>query len=287
MLCDSALIAGSGQLPAMIVDGMLAAGKRPLVLDISGGEQAFLASKAGYYQAFHPLEFTKGVALMKQRGVLELTMAGRVPHSLLMGLRPHHLSFEVMKLWWGLPDTRADTVLEAIANYFHSKGIPVVSSLKYITHAVLSKAHQLLGRRSPSDDADILLGIVVAKTLGLVDVGQSVIVRKGTVIALEGMEGTDACLERAIVLGSEGATFVKLAKPDQDLRFDVPTIGEGTFERLRRGGFRALVVQERATICTDLPGLKKLQESGIELIIVDDAMLERAFKLYGPKEKLF
>lgn len=281
--CDVAIIAGSGKLPVLLFKELQALGRSVLVFDISGQPSPDLYKGSSLYYLLSPIEIKKALAIMLQAKVKELVMIGGISHQGLLTLRPWHLNLEALKIWWSLKDTRTDTVLAALADYFTSHGVPVISSLKYLARYIVG---HFFKNRDLSNDKDILLGIVAAKLLGHIDVGQSVVVCRGSVVALEAVEGTDRCLDRAIELGSSGAVLVKMSKPSQDLRFDVPTIGENTFARLKKGNFRALVLEANSCFCTDMKGLKELHSLGIDLVIADDKLIQKAFELFGPKGSL-
>lgn len=273
----SALIAGEGKMPLLIAKEMISQGIKPLIIAFEGKHLENFEQMGLEGYSLHPTQVAKACRLMHFHGVKEVTWAGRIHHRVIMDVRPWHLSFDLIRLWFSLSDTRADTLLSALCHYFEQHGIHVLSSLRYLSRFILkSVKHSSLSK-------DALLGIATAKTLGALDVGQSVVVRKGTVVALEAMEGTDRCLDRAIELGSLGATFVKMAKPSQDLRFDVPVIGETTFERLVRGGFSSLVVEENQTLCLDPEALKKAQAAGLEVFIIGQKEIDLALKTYAAK----
>ncbi len=272
-----ALIAGEGKMPQFIVETMKERGQQPLILALEESTLKLFQQQGFVGYHLHPIQLGKACQLMQKHGVHEVTFAGRIPHRVLLDIRPWHLSLDIFFLWLSLPDTRADTVLRALCDYFQKNGIHVLDSIRYLSRYLLQKTT----KEKLSSDA--LLGIAVAKTLGAMDVGQTVVVKKGTVMALEAMEGTNKCLDRAIELGSCGATLIKMAKPAQDMRFDVPVIGEATFARLHQGGFRALVVEEDKTLCLDLEALEKAKAKGLEVYVVGPKEIEQALASFQPK----
>lgn len=262
-------------MPDLVLQGMRQEGIEPLVLCLDPSNWRQLEAKAGAIYQLSPVQLSKAISLMYLHGVQEVSLAGRVPHQILLQIKPWQLNWQALHLWWKLPDTRADTVLRAISELFDSRGFKVISSLRY-----LSK--YLIGRHlNTSVDHDVLLGIAAAKTLGCIDIGQSVVVCKGSVVAVEALEGTDSCLDRVIAMGIEQAIFIKMSKPQQDLRFDVPLVGANTFKRLIRGKFKAIVVEKDLTICTEPELLKSLEQSQIQVIVADKALIKRALEQYA------
>lgn len=267
-------------MPFLIAEAMLAKGIKPLVMALEESTfHSFLKMGLTAYK-LHPIEVSKARRLMQKHGVQEVSFAGRIPHQVLLQIRPWHLSLDLFFLWYHLPDTRADTVLGALCNYFQQHGICVIDSARYLLRFLFKSSS------TTSLSSDALLGMAVAKTLGCMDVGQTVVVNKGTVVALEGMEGTNKCIDRAIELGSEGATLVKMAKPNQDMRFDVPVVGETTFERLLRGKFKALVVEKDKTLCLDLEALEEAKAKGLEIHVITEAEVKLALDKYRPRDLL-
>lgn len=273
----SALIAGEGKMPFLIAQEMLREGIKPLIIAMEEASLKEFKKMGLEGYSLHPIQISRACRMLKKHGVEEVTWAGRIPHRIIMDIRPWHLSPRLIRLWFSLPDTRADTVLRALCDYFQEHGIRVLSSLRYLSRYLLKREVE------DSLSRDALLGVAAAKTLGAMDIGQSVVIRKGTVVALEGMEGTDRCLDRAIELGSEGATLVKMAKPCQDARFDVPVIGKATFDRLLKGKFSALVVEDSQILCIDPANLEKAKQQGLKVYVIGPSEVEMALKAFSPR----
>jgi DUF1009 family protein len=191
---------------------------------------------------------------LKDAGVRQVVMAGKVQHvSLFGGVLP---DWRAAKLLLSLKDKRTDTVLKAVADEFAKDGLEFVSSAAWLEH-LLAPIGPLtkLGFRA-EQAADAALGWRAAKAVAGFDIGQTVVVQAGAVVAVEGMEGTDECVRRASTLArsqgrSASLTVVKVAKPRQDFRFDLPVVGLDTLETLRAGGARALALEAGATLVFD------------------------------------
>ena len=198
------------------------------------------------------------IRYFRQHGVTRATMAGKFHKTLLMqghwikllpdwrALRtffPHFFSMS--------KDRKDDTLLGAVVDAFAEDGITFVPATEFVPE-ILVKAGTITKRKpSRSEMKDIEFGWTLAKKIGEVDIGQSVAVKGRAVLAVEAIEGTDACIRRAGELCHAGFTVVKVAKPQQDMRFDVPTIGIGTIESLVRAGARVLAIEADKTIFLD------------------------------------
>lgn len=170
--------------------------------------------------------------LFSTSGVREAVMAGMIRHKqLFANLR---LDFHAVRLLAQLQDKRADSILRAVADFLHQGGIELVSPLPWLKSHLPEKG--LLTKRVPSkkEEKDIAFGYRIAKHIAGADIGQTVVVKDQAVVAVEAMEGTDACILRSGKYLKSGAVVVKVTKPSQDLRFDTPVIGPRTIRSLRK-----------------------------------------------------
>jgi DUF1009 family protein len=192
--------------------------------------------------------------------VTEIVMAGKIFKTrlfqrlawlrILPDLRTIRMFFR--HFWTRQKDCRDDTLLMAVVNEFAAEGIRFAPATDFAPELLVEKGH--LTRRGPDagQEKDIAFGFRAAKELGRLDIGQSVAVKNQTVLAVEAVEGTDACIRRAGALcKSGGFTVVKAAKPQQDMRFDVPTIGLSTLETMAEAGASVLAVEAGKTILLD------------------------------------
>lgn len=192
--------------------------------------------------------------LLKKSGVKKVVMAGKVQHvSLFGGIIP---DLRAVKILAGLKDRRTDTILGAIADEFQKEGLELMSSATFLGHLIPGPGP--LTKRKPTADeqADAALGWKAAKALAGVDVGQSVAVQGKAVVAVEAMEGTDAMVRRAAALvKSNGDTprlvVVKVAKPKQDFRFDLPVLGLDTLAVMKECGATGLALEAGKTLVFD------------------------------------
>jgi DUF1009 family protein len=206
------------------------------------------------------------IKLFKRQGVRQIVMAGKVTKSVMytpwrfVQLWP---DFRMMQMWYGSlkVDKRDDSILLAVIAEFERDGMRFASALDYAPELLVKEG--LLTRRAPSpaERKDIEFGWKLAKEMGRLDVGQSVAIKERAALAVEAIEGTDRCIERAGQLCRAGGwTLVKVAKPQQDMRFDVPTVGTSTIENLHKARARVLAIEAGKTIVVDQPEVVALAD---------------------------
>jgi len=251
------VIAGAGRFPHLVVEGARRAGCRVVVAAISGLADATLAEKADQFRWVGIARLGGWIRYFRRAGVARAILAGSVPKADMYGrlrLLRHWPDWTAVRLWFfsSLSDKRNDTVLRAVAERMADRGIALEDSVQYCADSMAPAG--VWTTRQPTDAqwADVRFGWRIAREMGRLDVGQSVAVKETEVIAVEAIEGTDRMIERAGALcRSGGWTLVKVAKPNQDMRFDVPTVGVGTVDNLAAHGGRVLVVEAGKTLAID------------------------------------
>jgi DUF1009 family protein len=248
------LIAGSGRFPLLLAQEAKRMGVEVVALGIPGVTDPALEPLVGKVQYFKLGQISKPIEALKAAGVSKAVMAGKVQHaSLFGGIAP---DMRAAKLLMRLKDKRTDTILKAVADEFAKDGIELLSSTTYLSGLIVKDGEVTKRRPDAAELADIKLGWRAAKALAGFDIGQTVVVKDGAVIAVEGMEGTDACIMRAAEIArSQGKkpmlTVVKVAKPNQDLRFDVPIIGLETLKTFAAASVSALALESGSTLIFD------------------------------------
>ena len=252
------LLAGSGRFPIVFAEKARATGLAVVCVGLSGIAAEELRQLVHRFYWSPPTRLGRIIRLFKREGVRRLVMAGKVPKADLI-----HRPWKALTL---LPDLRTlrwyyfqrrrdnkdDTLLLGAINEFAADSLRVESALTLCPELLVRPG--ILTRRPPTaaEEADIAFGWEVAREMGRLDVGQSVAVKEKTVLAVEAIEGTDRAILRAGELCRAGGfTVVKVAKPQQDMRFDVPTIGRDTVETLRQARGRVLAVEAGRTIVLD------------------------------------
>lgn len=193
----------------------------------------------------------------RQAGVREIVMAGKIHKAALM--KPwrwvkHWPDWRTLRFWYSRRrrDNRDDSLLLALIDEFERDGLRFGSALTYCPEILVRRGVHTRRRPTAAEELDIAFGWDLAKEMGRLDVGQSVAVRERAVLTVEAIEGTDQMIQRAGKLCRRGGfTVVKVAKPQQDMRFDVPTIGAATIESLKQAGGRVLAVEAGKTIILD------------------------------------
>lgn len=248
------LVAGSGRFPLLVAEEAKRRGVSVVALGIPGVTDPALEAVTGGLAWFKLGQLDASIKALKEKGVRQVVMAGKVQHvSLFGGVLP---DWRAAKVLLSLKDKRTDTILKAVVDEFAKDGLEFISSAVYLEH--LLAPNGALTKRAFSKDElnDASLGWKAAKAVAGFDIGQTVVVQNGAVIAVEGMEGTDACVERAATLartsGREPAlVVVKVAKPRQDFRFDLPVVGLETLVNFKAAGVKAIAIEAASTLIFD------------------------------------
>ena len=247
------LIAGGGRLPFEVAEAALERGLDLAIVAIEGNTDPAIASVCeGPLVWVAPGELGRLIAFLKETGAGEVVLAGAVAKGELLRdpakLRPDARALALLSRLRELGD---DALLRAVADEIESEGIRVAPSTQHLAERLTPEGPLAPGLEAEACEDDLRLGLRVAHALGVHDVGQTVAVRRGTVVAVEALEGTDATIERARVLAGPGVVIVKVAKPSQDLRFDVPAIGPRTVELAAECGVLAIGLEAGRTLVLD------------------------------------
>jgi DUF1009 family protein len=258
------LIAGNGRFPFLLLDAARAEGLTVVVVAIKEETSPEMDARAAADPAIrvHWMslgELSRLIDTFKAEGVTRAVMAGQVKHTqIFSSIRP---DWRLAKLLLNLRTRNTDMLLGAVAKVLGDEGIELISSTHYL-EPLLAKPG-VLTRRAPDDAerSDIAYGRTVARGIAAYDLGQTVVIAAQACVAVEAMEGTDATIERAGALmqrlGDPASTLgraltvVKVAKPNQDMRFDVPVIGVATIEAMARAGATCLAVEAGRTLLFD------------------------------------
>jgi len=248
------LIAGSGRFPFLVAEEAQRRGVPVVALGIPGVTDPALEAVAGGLTWFKLGQIDAPIKALKDAGARRVVMAGKVQHvSLFGGVLP---DWRAAKVLLALKDKRTDTILKAIVDEFAKDGIEFQSSALYLEH-LLAPVGALTKRAFTVEErADSMIGWRAAKAVAGFDIGQTVVVQGAAIVAVEGMEGTDACVARAAALarsqGREPAlVVVKVAKPKQDFRFDLPVVGRDTVAAFKAAGVKAVALEAKSTLVFD------------------------------------
>jgi DUF1009 family protein len=274
------ILAGWGRYPVAVAEAIRRRGGRTAILSIRDHADAALEPLADVYGEVGVAQIGGAIDFFRRHGACRATMAGKIHKTKLFG---RHAWARHLPDWTGFVtfwphfvsrrrDNRDDSLLGAIAAAFDAGGVRICPATDFAPE-LLAAEGVIAGRPlAPAEQADVAFGWRLAKELGRHDIGQTVVVRNRAPLALEAIEGTDECIRRAGRLcPAGGMVVVKVAKPLQDLRFDMPTIGRGTLESLRAAGARVLAIEAGRTILVDLPELTDFAaRSGITIASLCD-----------------
>ena len=279
------LLAGAGRFPVAFAQAARNQGISVFGVGVLGMASDELFGLCDYFTTTSLGRFGRAIRLFKRARIDRAVMAGKVDKPVLF--QPfrwirHFPDWRAihMMLRYARENRKDDTLLLALIREFERDNISFETPLKYCPELLVK--HGFLTRRKPTPAQwrDIRFGWEIAKELGRLDIGQTAIVNDMAVIALEAIEGTDAAIRRAGTLCRRGGfTIVKVAKPQQDMRFDVPTIGVETIQTMREAGARVLAVESEMTIMLDQPEVIELADRlGIVIVSLkaDEIKLQMA-----------
>ena len=259
------LIAGNGDFPFLVLEGARSRGIEMAVIAIREEASPALEQAAKRFHWISLGELGRGIDLLHQEGVKHAVMAGQVKHNkIFSSIRP---DWRLAKLLFSLPSKNTDSLIGAVAKVLEDEGIELVDSTKFL--GSLLPREGVLTKRAPdaSEAADIDYGRRIAAQIAGLDLGQTVVVRDRACVAIEAMEGTDETIERAArIAGGQRLVVVKVSKPRQDMRFDVPVIGLPTIEVMRRANATALAIDAGRTLLFDREALiRAADEAGVAI----------------------
>jgi len=243
------LIAGNGEFPFLVLEGALRSGVSLAVVAIKEETDSSINEVAENVTWVGIGQLGKMISFFKTIGVTKAMMAGQVKHvQLFSGAIP---DMRMVKMLWNLPRRNTVALIGGIAEELAKEGIELIDSTFFVKD--LLAAEGVLTKRKPTDPEleNIQYGLHIADEIARLDLGQTIVVRGKACVAIEAMEGTDATIQRAGKLANGKLTVVKVAKPDQDMRFDVPVVGVPTIEAMIEAGATCLSVTAAKTLIFD------------------------------------
>lgn len=258
------LIAGSGPLPLLVArEANREASIAAVALSgYTSPELECLVDKTCWVKLG---EIKQSIRFLLSQGVKRAVMVGKIPQSVLL----NRVGFteEVTSLLSKLHSKQTESVLRAVAGELEKRGIELLDGRKYFLTRLAAKG--VLTPRQPTEAElkDVEFGRALVKEIGRLDIGQTVVVKGGIVLAVEAIEGTDEAIRRGADWGREGIVVVKMSKPQQDMRFDIPVVGKGTLQLLKKVKAGVLAIEAERTVILDREeALKLAEEAGICLI---------------------
>ena len=247
------LIAGAGSFPFQVAEGARREGRRVVIVALRGFADPALRDLADAFYWSGVARLGGWKRIFAKEGIHEAVMAGRVRKADMYGrlrLVRYLPDWTSLKVWYRKArDKRNDSILQAAAEELATAGVRLIDSTHYCPQILANPG--VLTARGPSELQwkDVHFGWRIAKEMGRLDIGQSIAVKEQEVIAVEAVEGTDEMIRRSGALCRQGGwTLVKVAKPDQDMRFDVPSVGPATMENMHAHGAAVLAIEAGKTL---------------------------------------
>ena len=264
------LIAGIGNLPVEFMRAAQHEGYEVVVISVvTEGAPELQAEAHAYYQ----ISVFKSDTVIKtflKEGVTDVTMLGKVTKEHLYKKITTIPDMRTIKLLNRLRNRKDDTIMLAIVEELEKEGLAVADQTKYMRSLMPPVGVMTMRKPTEVEQLDIEFGFTLAKQMGALDIGQTVVVKEQAAMAIEAIEGTDECIKRGGALGREGAVVVKTAKPNQDVRFDVPAVGMKTLESMITGNCKVLAMEAKRTIFVEQEAvLQKANELGIVICAVE------------------
>ncbi|MEW6518217.1 MAG: UDP-2,3-diacylglucosamine diphosphatase LpxI [Thermodesulfobacteriota bacterium] len=243
------IIAGGGQFPYLFAEAAKKAGRQVVIIGHKGESHPDLEAVADRFCWVKLGQLGRIIKFFRQEQVEEAVFLGTITKTRIF--RDVLPDLKGISLWNKIDVRQDDAILRAFADELEKEGIRVLESTLYLQHLLFPTG--VLTRKKPSAEQrrDIDFGFQMARAIGRLDIGQCVVVRNMTVVAVEAIEGTDAAIKRGGALARENAVVVKVKKPDQDFRFDLPAIGPTTIESMQQARAAVLAVEAGQALLFD------------------------------------
>ena len=240
------MIAGAGEFPLLIARQAHGAGWPLPTVALSRQVAAALTPYCHILAQYGPGQITKILRTLQQHSVKQVVIVGKVQKQFLF--EKPRLDLRALRLLRQLRDYRDGALFRVLQQEFAREGLEIVEQTRLLGHLMTPPG--VLGIRRPSAGEwdDIRYGFAQAKQVVALDIGQTIVVRHRTVLAVEAVEGTDAAIQRGCLLGRRGAVVIKVSRPQQDTRFDIPTVGPNTMREVIAGRARVLAVEAGSTL---------------------------------------
>jgi DUF1009 family protein len=256
------LIAGNGRFPFLVAEAARRSGRRVVTVAIREEAAPELEAAVDEFHWVGLGQLGRCIEVLRGAGAREAVMAGQVKHKQIFSSIVPDL--KLMGLLARLAFKNTDSLIGAVADTLEAEGIRLLSSVELLRDEMVQPG--AMTRKAPSRDQkkDIAYGRRIARTLAGLDLGQTVVVKERAAIALEAMEGTDEVMKRAGRLAGPGSVVVKVAKPRQDMRFDVPVVGPGTLAAAREAKVAVLALDAGKTLVIDKAAfLHEAEDAGV------------------------
>ncbi|RMF90741.1 MAG: LpxI family protein [Nitrospinota bacterium] len=261
------LLAGGGELPLLVARAARAQGYSVVSIALTDTTPTALQGISERMYRLSPGQAHRILSTLRQERISEVLLIGKVNKEILF--ERFRFDLRALRLLFRLPNRDDDTILAAIVTELEGEGFHVLPPLHFLADQVPSKG--VLTRRRPTrrEWADIEYGVPLAREIGRLGIGQTIVVRDQMVLAVEALEGTDETIRRGCALGKEGAVVVKVSRPQQDLRLDMPTVGLQTIRCLAEGKAAALAIEaEKTLLVHGEEMLEEAERAGLSVVAV-------------------
>ena len=268
------LLAGIGHLPVDVAQSAKKLGYKVVAIAVVADTDPELPENADVFYTINVGKVGKILQTLKQHDVKNVTMIGKVTKEVLYKNGVMIPDLTTIRVLASLPDRKDDTIMNAIVKLIEDKGMHVMDQTVLIQPLLPEPG--VLTERKPTEQEweDMRFGFRMAKELGRLDIGQTVVVKNRAVMALEAIEGTDACILRGGFLGKGGVVVAKTAKPAQDNRFDMPSVGTTTLTSMIHAGATGIVIEAGRTLLVDRKRtLAMAEEKGITIVSMSESEL--------------
>lgn len=244
------LVAGGGQFPLLIARSVKAKGRKVVAVAHKGETDQELAKETDVLEWIHLGQLGRLIEILKAAGVREAVFAGTITKKrIFWDVRP---DFRALSLWKTLKNRLDDGILRAVASELEKEGILLLPTTAFLSDNLMPEGILTATKPTYEQMEDITFGLGLAKEVGRLDIGQCIVVKDKAVLAVEAIEGTDETILRAGRLSGEGAVVIKICKPNQDMRFDLPTIGLKTIETMIEANAKVLAAEAGKSMFFDM-----------------------------------
>jgi DUF1009 family protein len=259
------LIAGNGRFPFLAAAGARRAGRKVVALALREEAAPGLEQEVDELHWISLGQLGRGIELLKSAGAREAVMAGQVQHrQLFSDVVP---DLKLLGVLARLAFRNTDSLIGGVADALARDGITLLPSVAFLEDQLATPGPMTRRRPDAEEQKDVAYGESVARAIAGLDLGQTAVVKGRAAVALEAMEGTDETIRRAGRIAGPGTCVVKVSKPKQDMRFDVPVVGEGTLDAMREAGARVLAIDAARTLLIDRAAfLERADRDGVAVV---------------------
>ncbi len=239
------LIAGDGELPVKLSRTAKNCGFEVVAISLAPNNRRLLSNYCSKIYPYGPGEIQKILDTLANENITQVSFIGKVHKGLL--LRNPRLDSMAITLLKTMKKLNDDAIMLGVVDALNKRNVSVLDQTIFLKELLVAKG--VLGKYEPNEHQklDIEYGFTTAKDMGGLDIGQSVVVQDKMILAVEAIEGTDRAIERGCRLGNSGTVVVKVSKPNQDLRFDIPTVGLNTLKTMKKFGGKVLAIEAEKT----------------------------------------